>query len=875
MKAEQVDQALHQKFVIDGERLVFWHDPNGEFVDYVKGGLAGDIAEVQVLDVAEVGGLSAKLRLEHEDPTGKYLVYSKGEMPPAEEDWLLNVRLYSAQFHADMASLWLQELGLKTLSLRDHLRDRAAFLRNQERRKKLKRFLSADDDAEALGLKMMTVLAGSPVASTFDVLRAVCHGHTSGKSNYEDFSLSETPEVIASFEKMGLRDRFWELMRREFAYTSDSPSVAELLRRLFVSELFHQTDGAPMDSLAQHRLPKAGQRNAVVFLTQWRDSSGKASSYDAAAAAVAKEQNVREPLASYGIEKLKDVYTFWEAERRVVSSLKELLLRDLPVVDVEEISTIASERKAGHWLSGPGSDRPDRRAIAEAYDAITAAAMLFALHAEHREALSFETPDALLAAYQDHLYRFDQAYRRFCTRSKSALGQGWDLLKTLADEVERVYDQGFLQPLGIEWSRLLDDGFLDTWTLKGLPAQQDFYARKIHEHLADSERKRAFVIISDAFRYEAAKELTEALNGVFRMDAQLSAMLGVLPSYTALGMASLLPHKSLSYTDKGDILIDNQPATGTAARNKQLAKVQGMACQAKDLRVLKQDEAREFIAGKRVVYIYHNVIDARGDSLSTEGQTFDAVSDSIDELVALVQFCVNRLNAGKVWGTADHGFLFQQEAPGVTDKSKLSHKPKQAVKVKKRYVIGPDLGRTPEAHHGSIRVTAGAEGGMEFWVPRAANRFHFTGGARFVHGGAMPQEVVVPLVTVTHLRGKKREASRSGKVSVQVLGTNHKITTPKHRFELIQTEAVSERRKPITLRAAVYDGPQAVTSVETVTFDSTSDSIDERKKSIRLELRTGTYDKTTPYRLVLRDAESDAEVQSIPVVIDRSFEDDF
>lgn len=164
---------------------------------------------------------------------------------------------------------------------------------------------------------------------------------------------------------------------------------------------------------------------------------------------------------------------------------------------------------------------------------------------------------------------------------------------------------------------------------------------------------------------------------------------------------------------------------------------------------------------------------------------------------------------------------------------------------------------------------------MEFWVPRAANLFHFAGGARFVHGGAMPQEVVVPVVTVTQLRGKQKEASRSEKVSVQVLGTNHKITTPKYRFELIQTEAVGERRRPITLRAAVYDGERAVTSVETVTFDSTSGSIDERKKSVVLELATGTYDKATPYRLVLRDVESDAEVQSMPVVIDRSFDDDF
>ena len=86
---------------------------------------------------------------------------------------------------------------------------------------------------------------------------------------------------------------------------------------------------------------------------------------------------------------------------------------------------------------------------------------------------------------------------------------------------------------------------------------------------------------------------------------------------------------------------------------------------------------------------------------------------------------------------------------------------------------------------------------------------------------------------------------------------------------------MSERRLPITLRAAVYEGDHPVTSVATVTFDSASASIEERKKSLRLELRSGTYDKTTPYRLVLRDADSDAEVQSVPVVIDRSFDDDF
>lgn len=871
MKSEQVDKALLQKFVTEGQRLVFWHDSDSGFTDYVQSGLSGDLADVQVLDVGKVGGLSAKLQLEQEDTTGKYLVYSHGEMPDAEEDWLLDIRLYSAQFHADVASLWLQELGLTQLSLRTHLNARAKFLASQPRRKKLARLLAPQDDIAAIDLKMLAVLVSSEVASPFNILIALYDGHLEDN----EFDLGDPPMMIQTFEKMDLLEPFWAAMHSEFSYTAESPSVSGLLRRLFASELFHQTDGASMQSLAHYQLPKAGRRNAVVFLTQWRDSRLNAISYEAAAAAIAIEQKIREPLSDLDLDTVKEVYTFWEAELCIVSILKERLLSEIHTMDVDSIAEIASQRKAGHWLSGPSRDLPERRAIASAFDAIVAAAELFSLRAVHQHALTFDKPADLLAAYQKDLYRFDQLYRSFCTNSKPARSHGWDLLKTLAIEVEQVYDQGFLQPLGVEWSRHLDAGFLNQWSLDSLPAQQNFYANQVTPHLAKAERNRAFVIISDAFRYEAAQKLTEALNGIYRTNATLTGMLGVLPSYTSLGMASLLPHQSLSYSEKGDVLVDGQPTSSTDARSKQLATVQGMACQATDLSVMKQDAAREFTKDTRVVYIYHNVIDARGDSASTEGETFEAVADCIDELVELVKFCTSKLNAGKVWVTADHGFLYQQKAPDETDKSKLSHKPTHAVKSKKRYVIGHDLGSSPEAHHGSIDTSAGATGGMDFWIPRSTNRFHFTGGARFIHGGAMPQEALVPVVTISQVRDKKAEGTRAEKVSVQVLGNNHKITTPTYRFEFIQTEAVSERKKPITLRASILEGSNAVSTIETVTFDSDSSNIDERKQSIRIKLRTGTFNKQTAYRLVLRDAETDAEVQSIPVIIDRSFDDDF
>jgi len=164
---------------------------------------------------------------------------------------------------------------------------------------------------------------------------------------------------------------------------------------------------------------------------------------------------------------------------------------------------------------------------------------------------------------------------------------------------------------------------------------------------------------------------------------------------------------------------------------------------------------------------------------------------------------------------------------------------------------------------------------MEFWISKGANRFHFMAGARFVHGGAMLQEICVPVITIKHRKGKAAKETKTKRVTVQVWGTNFKITTSRHRFQMIQREPVRDRVKAITLKVAVYKASEPVTNIETVTFESSSDNLEDRKKSVTLVLQEREYDKRANYRLVLRDAETGVEQQSVDVIIDRAFTDDF
>ena len=78
------------------------------------------------LRLDEVGALEAKIRLEHDEPNGKFLLYAPTEEPDYEEDWLLDMRLYSRSFRADRASILLQEFGLVNQNLRTHICPTAA-----------------------------------------------------------------------------------------------------------------------------------------------------------------------------------------------------------------------------------------------------------------------------------------------------------------------------------------------------------------------------------------------------------------------------------------------------------------------------------------------------------------------------------------------------------------------------------------------------------------------------------------------------------------------------------------------------------------------------------------------------------------------------
>ena len=869
MDITQITAALSQVFNDEHVRIVFWNDPDGEFV-----GTLPDIAVegVEVLKLDEIGALEAKVRIELEDPAGRYLLYSPAEEPDYENDWLLDMRLYGRSFRADRASIVLRELGLAQQHLRQHLAKRRRFFDNRERLHKLKSLVSPEDSELDLDRKMLAVVAKADQPELFDIVRTLFHAIAKGDAP----DLDTNPPAWALIEKFELDEPFWAMVKSVFGYGDDGPTLKNLLIRLLMSDYAHHLEKELPAALRHLRLPRSGTANAAVCLAQWRDSSSKSSSYNVLADEVGALLHIQDHLHGCEVEALLEVMTFLDVEKSIVQGLLDRVTSTPESIDPEAVGGIVARRQAGHWVSSgslPEAQRNARRAV---YEASALAAQFLDLRNAYEAGFDFPDMAAMYRGYETGLFRFDQLYRRFCENADVAAAQGWDMLKPLREEIEACYCHGYLDRLALDWGKFVTAKLPGRWAIEDVQHQYRFFDRYVGRWLNEAANRRAFVIISDAMRYEAAEELTGYLNGTYRIQAELSSQLGVLPSYTALGMASLLPHSKLEYTNKGDVLADGQPTSSLEHRNIILSTVNGMAVKADQLLAMKKEEGREFIAGERLVYIYHDEIDARGDKFATEGDTFEAVRKTIRELADLVRYVVNNLNGNYVVITADHGFLFTETAPGDPDKSRLEDKPDGTVIAKKRYLLGYDLQDYEQAWRGDTAVTARAEGGMQFWIPKGMNRFHFTGGARFVHGGAMLQEIVVPVIEVKHLKDKgRRERTRSKRVAVQLLGTKHRITARRHRFSLLQMEPVGERADAVTLRIAVYEGDEPVTTIETMTFDSTSSNLDERQKSVILTLRDRPYDKRTPYRLILRDADTGIEQESLDVIIDRVITDDF
>jgi len=512
--------------------------------------------------------------------------------------------------------------------------------------------------------------------------------------------LNAQPKAWQDIAVNDLLPAFWALVQAQLGYQDAKPSLRDLLLRILVTDFCRSLTGDAPRQLAHLVLPQPNlAANASVFVGRWRSDIAQFANYNALAQAVADELNLVSLMTSQSAEQLVDCMTFEDVELRVVQDLKTRIVAGAGA-NMDVVRALMARRRDGHWANALLASANERtRALAACYVALTAAADFFALKAAHATGFSFSDAGSAYTQYRDELFRFDQLYRHFHTAADAVEPMGWAVLHELCASIESVYSGWFIPQLSVAWSKVLEgpQGLLATWRLPEVTPQQQFFECKVLP-LFDGNVKRVFVLISDAFRYEVAQELAQHINSRNRLRASLDGMLGVLPSYTALGMAALLPHRTLAYKEGAnlDVLADGHLVASLEQRSDHLKAFGGMAVKAEDLMALGKDKGRELVRDQRLIYIYHDRIDMIGDKQASETKTFEAAAQTVQELAQVLGFVINSLNGSTVLVTADHGFMYQESALDESDKSTLDEKPVGTVTAKKRYLIGHDLGTSPK-----------------------------------------------------------------------------------------------------------------------------------------------------------------------------------
>jgi uncharacterized protein (TIGR02687 family) len=425
--------------------------------------------------------------------------------------------------------------------------------------------------------------------------------------------------------------------------------------------------------------------------------------------------------------------------------------------------------------------------------------------------------------YSTTWFRLDQHYRRFIFHYQKS-GQT-SLLGDLFDRVENLYVNNFLLKLNDAWQEQVNK--MTAWEIPGVERQVDFYRNQASEFRR--RQQKVCVIISDALRFEVAEECLSRIRGLDRFDAELKPMLGVLPSYTQLGMAALLPNSALRISDDDSGLVfDGEQPTSSGYREKMLAKGRDgdrvATLRAEDLMNLRSDEAKEMFRDHDVIYIYHNQIDVVGDKLATEERLADAVEDAMQEIVAMVRKLTSA-NASNILITADHGFIYQHRPLEDSDFSMAEVQGDVLVR-NRRFVIGKDLPAT----QGMKKFTAddlGLGGELDILIPNSINRLRVKGaGSRFVHGGASLQEIVVPVIRV--VKGRESDVRQ---VDVQIISSGKSlISSGQLAIMFYQVQPATDKLQQRSLRAGIYsvDGV-LISDTHELNFSFTSENTRERE----------------------------------------------
>lgn len=805
MSLDNIEFSLKKLF--NSHRIIFWYDTKEELFEEFEN------LEDKSFNKVHVQGNEFEVKhiLVKQQPEAKFLLYFTGDKPEHEDNWLLDLELSNHIFHTDQEAMFLQEIGLD-YHLKELVTEHIEFFKAKDRRLKLKELLGVGDEHEAIRSKMLAVVFNSDYVSLSSFIQA--HG-----TAYID----QNEKFDKDLKRFNLLDYYWNRIKLRFNYESDTPSIYDFLLEVFQSNF--KVQGKTKIS-----------KESKLLLSLWQDSIQYKESFGKLSELISTDIGLEDKLNDISLDDIIDDNLFKLSDFKIIHELTTLILTE--EISLDKALQYIKHRENKNWYTF----------FENFYQCLEYGAKTISLIRKYGKK-TFKDFAKGTQDYASELYEVDKMYRKYVWNYRQTNQNR--ILSELSIKIEKIYSNDWLLTINNNWQSVVDN--LNEWPTEEIWSQKQFFEQ--HVKPFTSKKNKLFVIISDALRYECGVELNKRLLAENRFQSSIEPMVSSLPSYTQLGMASLLPNKKISFKDKSDgISVDGMFSSGIQGRSKILevnSGVRATAIKAEDfMKMNAAKDGRDFAKQYDLIYIYHNRIDKSGDDKTTEEKVFESVESEVIFLMDIIKRIGNSLNGNSMMITSDHGFIYQHNELEESDFSVSKHKG-EVWKENRRFVIGKGLTNdtaTKSFKASNLNISSDAD----VLIPKSINRLRVKGaGSRFVHGGASLQEIVIPLLKIT----KQRQNTTSA-VDIDIIKSTDRITTNIHAVSFIQSNLVSEQVLARTIRAGIYaeDG-ELLSDQFKFTFDITEGTERQREvkyKFLLISKATGKY-KNQRVKLVLEE----------------------
>ena len=839
---ELLKDTLNGAFSRDTERkrtrkIIFWYDPKQDYADFINE-LELDNTEIIKYDN---NSFWIRYHIEKEELNKNIIIYLPFERKKGIDNDLLDLETANSDllFNPDSTTMRLKNLGL-TEDCRNIINKYTKFFGNKKRENEFKNFDIEEKNNDNIDLIITAILLNIKSINEDEVLKEILKCYYEDQKRYEELFKFGSEEFILSL--------FNNTFGTSISSSEELPEVYKsLIFTYFATTL---KDIKKVSRYSKYLLTDKATNVSVFINNLMRDKITK-ECFEKLSKEVEKEFGIDELLNSMDIDDYIFSDAFESIDKYIIKYVVDKLFDGIGEYDIYKNYIDTRENK--YWFEK----------LSNEYNLLKVAIAFFRKIKRVEDSIKIVDIDRFAKDYADNFSEVDTLYRKVYFFFDNI--ENRDLFISLKNKIENIYVNNFMSELSIKWSDMIEN--MSRYDSNRMVLQKNFYKNYIKPF--NDKKDRIIVIISDAFRYECAKELNEKLKQ-FASKSDITYMQGLVPSYTKLGMASLLPNKELSrIKDSDDILVDGQVSSSIKDREILLQKENpdSIAIKYDDLYEMTKLEWKKLFSGKKVVYIYHDTIDNAGEH--NENEVFTACDKAINELERLVKDLHTTFSGINAFITADHGFFYKR---GRIESYEKTSKTTNSTKQKTRYSYSDSIVDEEGILSISLDYLFGENSGYVN-IPKGNIIFARQGtGINYVHGGILPQEIIIPVIDFK----STRTTEESKKVGITYSGLSTKITNAITYLEFLQDSNIDENNKPCRYLLHFEDKDENKISDEcTIIANYENTEVKDRFFREKFVFKNIKYDKNEPYYLVIIDEETGIIKDKIKFYIDIAIVNNF